>query len=117
MAITEGSRVKCINAEIKPEMIAFVIECVPNWLRKGQAYTIRQICTNDGIVDGYLLEEIVNPPTLCVVGGEEFYIEPRFATWRFAEEEEEVAVNFAEDVIAELFPEKEVIELTKPKQR
>lgn len=90
MAIAEGSRVRCIDASIKPEMIDFVREYMPNWVRKNGIYHIRQICHNDGIVDGYLLEEIFNLPAPCTVAGKTFFIEPRFATWRFVEEEEEV---------------------------
>lgn len=89
MAITEGSVVKCIDASVKPEQVAFVLKHMPSWVKKGQKYTIRAICQNGGIVDGYLLEEIVNPPCQLSedLGGD--IIEPRFATWRFAEEQEQ----------------------------
>jgi hypothetical protein len=88
MAIAEGSKVKCIDASIKPEALPFVIKYVPNWVKKGVTYTIRQICKNDGIVDGYLLEELVNPIVPCTIGSKTVLIETRFATWRFVEEEE-----------------------------
>lgn len=98
MAITEGSKVRCVNASVKPEMAEFKELHMTSWPTQGERYTIRQLCNNDGIVEGYLLEEIVNLPVECKVGTKTFFIEPRLATWRFAEEEEDVRVAEEEEV-------------------
>ncbi len=91
--------VLCIDDSISAEQMAFVMAHVPNWPRKGKKYTIRQICHNDGIVDGYLLEELVSPPAPCVIAGQQFFIETRFATWRFVETSDEVIEEVVEESI------------------
>lgn len=105
MGISEGSKVICINSAIKPEMAEFVHYHMPNWVSKDKVYTVRKICRNGGIVDGYLLEEITNPKcTLPKTLGAHF-IEPRFGTFRFAEREEDesyerIVNEIKEEIIA-----------------
>jgi hypothetical protein len=91
-----GDRVVCINSAKQPHTIEELNRDVPNWVKKGDKYTIRGFTSNDGIVDGVWLEEIVNVPIFFKLLGRNQ--EPAFALWRFAklrEEEvlEEVAVN------------------------
>lgn len=90
MAISEGSKVICIDDKVKEELLGETLACFKHWVKKGIVYTIREICDNDGIVEGYLLEEIVNPKIEMKGLGEKYdgyMFEPRFATWRFAEQE------------------------------
>lgn len=56
-----GQRVVCVNDGKLPHTIAELeIDC-PNWIKKGEKYTIRGFNDNNGIVTGVLLEEVVNP--------------------------------------------------------
>lgn len=73
----------CVDDSIRPEMIEWQRNYCPNWVKKGEVYTVRLFDENDGIVDGILLEEIHNHPVMCVPFGR--LLEPRFATWRFRE--------------------------------
>lgn len=83
MSFSAGLKIVCIDDSIRPEMVEWQAEHCPNWVKKGQMYTIRHFDSHDDIVDGILLEEIVNKPVFCVPFG--CVLEPRFATWRFRE--------------------------------
>lgn len=83
-----GTRVICVDDSIRPEMIEWQKEYCPNWVKKDEKYTIREFDSNDGIVDGVLLEEVKNR-VIYLIRWDRF-IEPRFATWRFRELEEDV---------------------------
>lgn len=74
-----GDQVICIN-DSRPE--GWSAEHYPQWVKKDEKYTIREILDNDNIVVGILLEELRN---------EEVHIalidrvqEGAFATWRFS---------------------------------
>lgn len=57
-----GSRVICIDSSIPPyKNLQDFWKDFPNWIKKDEKYTIREILDNDGIVTSVLLEEIVNP--------------------------------------------------------
>ena len=57
-----GSKVICIDDSINPniDMETFKRE-FPNWVKKGEHYTIREIDDNDGLVTSVTLEELRNP--------------------------------------------------------
>lgn len=78
-----GTKVLCIDDSIRPEMVEWQSQHCSNWVKKGTTYTIRHFDNHDDIVDGVLLEEVVNKPVYCVPFG--CILEPRFATWRFRE--------------------------------
>jgi hypothetical protein len=56
-----GSKVECIDDSIRPDRVVFVHYNYPMWVKKGTTYTVREILSNDEIVPGLLLEELVNP--------------------------------------------------------
>lgn len=83
-----GTRVICVDDSIRPEMVQWQRQYCPNWVKKDEKYTIREFDSNDGIVDGVLLEEVENR-VIYLIKWDRF-IEPRFATWRFRELEGDV---------------------------
>lgn len=82
-----GTKVICIDDSIRPEMVEWQRQYCPNWVKKDSKYTIREFDDNDGIVDGVLLEEVENRPVFLTKWNR--VIEPRFATWRFREMEDD----------------------------
>lgn len=83
-----GTKVICVDDSIRPEMVQWQRQYCPNWVKKDEKYTIREFDSNDGIVDGVLLEEVEN--RVIYLTKWDRFIEPRFATWRFRELEEDV---------------------------
>ena len=81
-----GKRYKCVDASIKPEAVEWQRAFCPNWVKEGETYTVRQLTDHDGIVEGVLLEEIVNPVAYNMFMDRP--LEPHFALWRFAETHE-----------------------------
>lgn len=77
------SRLLCIDDSIKADQIEFVCMVYPEWVKKGQHYTVRQVLENDGIVTGVLLEEVKNDPIFQQLLGR--YQEPAFRMSRFVE--------------------------------
>lgn len=53
-------KVKCIDDTINPEFIIETVKYFPNWVKNGEIYTVYDVLENDGIVTGYLLEELQN---------------------------------------------------------
>ena len=82
-----GTKVICVDDSIRPEMVQWQRQYCPNWVKKDSKYTIREFDDNDGIVDGVLLEEVENRPVFLTKWNR--VIEPRFATWRFREMEDD----------------------------
>lgn len=81
MNFSVGDRVVCIDASMQSEAVEELKRTVPNWVKKNEQYTIREIKTNRGIVSSVLLEEIDNPVIFFkILGG---FQEPAFAEWRF----------------------------------
>jgi len=78
--------VVCVNDTIQPHALEETLKDVPNWIKKGEKYTIRQFNDNDGIVVGVLLEEIRNPILFFSLLGRSQ--ESGFALWRFAKSQE-----------------------------
>jgi hypothetical protein len=99
MAIGIGTKVRCIDDSIKPEALFGVIEHFPNWVKKGESYTVRELLNNDDIVDGLLLEEISNPAIFITLLNRKQ--EPAFALWRFAEEEIQEEEYSIEEIMSE----------------
>jgi hypothetical protein len=77
------SRLLCIDDSIKADQIEFVCMVYPQWVKKGEEYTVRQVLENDGIVTGVLLEELLNDPIYQKLLGREQ--EPAFRLNRFVE--------------------------------
>lgn len=76
-----GDKVICINDSIDFDKTDEIRKDIPNWIKKDEEYTVREILDNDGIVTGVLLDEVKNFPKY-------FHLldriqEPGFATWRF----------------------------------
>ena len=81
MSFNIGDRVVCIDSSMIPEAVEELKRTVPNWIKKDEHYTIRDIKKNRGIATGILLEEIDNPVIfIALIGG---FQEPAFAEWRF----------------------------------
>lgn len=82
----------CVDDSIKADEIGFVSFAYQQWVGKGQLYTVREVLDNDGIVDGLLLNEVVNQPIFQKLLGR--WQEPAFRLDRFVEleleEDEEV---------------------------
>ena len=100
-----GERVMCVDSSKAPHTVEELNADVPNWVIKGDRYTIRGFNENDGIVVGVLLEELVNPVKFFKLVNR--VQEPAFAQWRFRKltpsesfEEEET-----DEVESELFLE------------
>jgi len=56
-----GEPVICCEDYKLPHTREELSENMPNWVKKGNKYTIRAFNDNNGIVTGVLLEEVVNP--------------------------------------------------------
>lgn len=84
-------KVKCVDDSINTEFIIETVRYYKNWVKNGEIYTVFEIVENDGIVTGYILEELQNEPVYQPLLGKEQ--EPAFRTDRFEvvsyEEEEE----------------------------
>jgi hypothetical protein len=93
-----GSRVVCVDDSMQPHTVEELKKDVPNWVKKGQRYTIRDIVDHDFVV-GVRLEEISNAPIYFKIISRA--IEPCFASWRFRalqEDEVEAEVEAFEEV-------------------
>lgn len=89
-----GQKVVCIDSAMQPHTVEELKRDVPNWIVKGQTYTVRDIVDLDFVV-GIRLEEVVNRPIYFKVIGQT--IEPCFASCRFRTlEEAEVSVEVEE---------------------
>jgi hypothetical protein len=90
------SRLRCIDDSIKADQIEFVCMVYPQWVKKGEQYTVRQVLENDGIVTGVLLNEVRNEPIYQQLLGR--YQEPAFRMSRFVEEEVIESVYSSEEI-------------------
>lgn len=99
-----GDTVVCIDDSKQPHTVEELNNDVPNWIIKGDKYTIRGFTNNDGIVDGIWLEEVVNTSIFFKLLGRNQ--EPAFALWRFRKlEENEVLEEDISESIIELLEE------------
>lgn len=74
-----GDEVICIN-DSRPN--GWTSEHFPQWVKKDEKYTIREILENDDIVIGILVEELINPIVyIALIDREQ---ESAFASWRFS---------------------------------
>ena len=96
-------KVKCIDDSIKPEFIMETVKYFKSWIQKGEIYTVFDIVENQGIVTGYILEELENEPVYQPLLGREQ--EPAFRTSRFevvSYEEEEESEEFSHEIYINL---------------
>ncbi len=94
-----GQRIICVDDALRPNTAEEILKDVPNFVKKGNKYTIRSIEDYDFLV-GIRVEEVVNPAIYFKLIDRK--IEPCFATWRFRLlEEDSVAVN--EEVVSAVF--------------
>ncbi len=89
-----GQKVVCIDSAMQPHTVEELRRDVPNWIVKGQTYTVRDIVDLDFVV-GIRLEEVVNPAIYFKVIGKA--IEPCFASCRFRVQEEAEATVEVEE--------------------
>jgi len=85
-------KVKCIDATINPEFIMETVKFYPNWIKKGEIYTVWDVLENEGIVTSYLLEELENEMVYQPLLGREqeaAFRADRFEVISYEEEEEE----------------------------
>ena len=74
-----GDEVVCIN-DSRPN--GWTSEHFPQWVKKDDKYTIREVLGNDDIVIGILLFELKNPIVYIKLINREQ--EGAFASWRFS---------------------------------
>ena len=75
-----GDKVICVNSAKQAHTVEELNKDMPNWVKKGEKYTIRAIYDWDFVV-GVLLEEVRNNPIYFSLVDKN--AEPCFATWRF----------------------------------
>jgi len=97
-----GDKVICVDDSVKTGLLEFVGYAYPNWIKKDEIYTVREILPNDDIVPGILLEEVSNPEIYIHLLGKEQ--EPVFRLSRFApiNYQEKSIENEIEEVLEEL---------------
>lgn len=94
-------KVKCIDDSINPEFIIETVKYYPNWVKNGEIYTVYDVLENDGIVTGYLLEELQNEMLYQPLLGREqeaAFRADRFEIVSYDEEEEEEEFEHTFDV-------------------
>ena len=89
-----GDKILCIDDSMAEHTRLELSKDVPNWVKKGEEYTIREVYENKGIVLGILLEEISNPVKFFKLINR--FQEPAFADWRFRLTEK-APFNFLEE--------------------
>lgn len=97
-----GETIICIDDSLQPHTLVEISNDVPNWIKKGQKYTVREIVDNDFVV-GILLEEVANPVKYFKLVNR--FQEPAFASWRFRELEEselEESLEKSEDLLVSI---------------
>ena len=85
-------KVKCIDDTINPEFIMETVKYFPSWVKKGEIYTVWDVLENQGIVTGYLLEELQNEMVYQPLLGrsqEAAFRATRFEVISYEEEESE----------------------------
>ena len=92
-----GQKVVCIDDSIKPGKEEFVKAVYPNWVKKDETYTIRDIRDNNDIVTGIVLKELVNKPIYIHLV--EDFQEPAFRMDRFKELDEFEETEELEEVV------------------
>lgn len=98
MGFNIGDKVVCVDDSMQIEAVEELKRIVPNWVKKDQQYTIRDVKNNRGIATGVLLEEIDNVIVfISLLGG---FQEPAFAEWRFRKlKSDESMVEIVEEVL------------------
>ena len=96
-----GQTIVCINSSMQTHTKDEIEKDMPNWIKKGEKYTIRALHDFDFVL-GILLEEVRNDLKYFKVVNKT--LEPAFASWRFralkeSEKEVETEVEQLETVI------------------
>jgi hypothetical protein len=89
-------KVKCIDDTINPEFIIETVKYFPQWVKEGEIYTVYDVLENQGIVTGYLLEELQNEMVYQPLLGREqeaAFRATRFEVVSYKEEEESEEVS------------------------
>lgn len=47
----QGSKIICVDDSIRAELMPTVIKYYKNWVIRNKVYTVREVVTNNGIVD------------------------------------------------------------------
>jgi hypothetical protein len=93
-----GEIILCCEDYKLPHTREEINKNMPNWVKKGEKYTVRGFNDNNGIVIGILLEEIFNPQLYFKLIDK--VQEGAFRTDRFVKlQGDEVTVNVEEEVI------------------
>ena len=85
-------KVKCVDDSINPEFLIETVKYFPNWIKEGEIYTVFKIVENQGIVTGYILEELENEMVYQPLLGHEqeaAFRADRFSVISYEEEEED----------------------------
>lgn len=91
-----GDTVLCVDDSMQPHTVEELRKDVPNWVKKGEKYTIRGFTSNKGIVDGVWLEEIKNDYKYFRLI--DAFQEPAFGLFRFRKAEpSEMALTVEEE--------------------
>lgn len=90
-----GEKVICVDDSKQPHTVEELTKDVPNWVKKGEKYTIRGIQDHDFVV-ALLLEEISNPLKYFRLVNK--VLEPGFMTSRFEKIVEKEEYVFEENV-------------------
>ncbi len=99
MELKVGDEVFCIDDGINPRFFLEVCFDFPNWVKKGQKYTVRKIrITPFGV--SLLLEELVNPLKYFEILDREE--EPAFSLSRFAKEAPLTTESVEEEELVEV---------------
>lgn len=75
-----GDKVICVNDYKNPETRKELLIDMPNWVKKGEKYTVRGFLDSDFVI-GVYLEEVKNPVKYFKLINK--VAEGAFATWRF----------------------------------
>lgn len=85
------TRLLCVDDSVKAEFARDKEILFQEWVVKGEKYTVREYLSNDGIVEGVLLEEIHNMPVFQPLLGR--YQEAAFGVFRFREIEDDKVMS------------------------
>lgn len=93
----QGSKIICVDDSIRAELMPTVIKYYKNWVIRNKVYTVREVVTNNGIVDGVLLNEIRNEPIYIELIDKKQ--EPAFGMFRFRLLQEDAMMESVEHYI------------------
>lgn len=95
-------RLLCVNDSVKAEFARDKEILFQEWVVKGEKYTVREYLSNDGIVEGVLLEEIHNIPVFQPLLGREQEPGWKLDRFREIEEDEMIEEEHTEEIVIHL---------------